>query len=49
VGDGISTSMFGGAKYMCSDIIQTMIPKNSCSKIRKVINMIIDQVKNTWA
>lgn len=24
--------MFGGAKYMCSDIIQMMIPRKSCSK-----------------
>ena len=34
-GNGKSTSVFGGAKYMCSDIIQIIIPKNSCKNTRK--------------
>lgn len=28
--EGKSMSMVGGAKYICKDIIQIMIPKNSC-------------------
>lgn len=34
-GNGKSISMFGGAKYMCSDIIQIIIPKKSCNDRRK--------------
>ena len=32
---GKSTSMFGGAKYMCSDIMQTMIPRKSCRNTKR--------------
>lgn len=28
--NGISKSIFGGAKYMCRDIIQIIMPKKSC-------------------
>jgi len=39
--DGISKSIFGGAKYMCRDIIQITIPKNSCKeKEKKFINQL---------
>ena len=33
---GKSTSMFGGAKYMCSDIIQMIVPNKSYSMTRKI-------------
>jgi hypothetical protein len=33
---GKSKSMFGGAKYMCSDIIQMIIPEKSCSMTQKM-------------
>lgn len=29
-----STSTFGGAKYMCTDIMHIMIPKKSCKNAR---------------
>lgn len=33
--EGKSTSVLGGAKYMCSDIIQIIIPKKSCRKFKR--------------
>lgn len=34
---GKSTSTVGGEKYMCSDIMQTTIPKKSCKDARKCV------------
>lgn len=43
--DGISTSMFGGAKYMCNDIMQTIIPKKSCNNPNREIGRSL-MIKN---
>ena len=42
-GTGKSTSMCAGAKYMCRDMIQTIIPKKSCIS-NKITDMLI--IKN---
>ena len=36
---GISIRILGGAKYMCSDIMQTIIPKKSCSRQEKNLSL----------
>jgi hypothetical protein len=46
--DGKSNSNFGGAKYMCNDIIQIIIPKKSCSKVTKKKKKIINHVNTHW-
>lgn len=48
-GEGKSTSMLGGAKYMCSDIIQIIMPKKSCKKMEnseKVLTVIANSTQN---
>ena len=38
---GISKSIFGGAKYMCRDIIHVIIPKKSCNNTRRLAESLV--------
>lgn len=40
-GKGKSTSMVGGAKYICSDMMQITIPKKSCKRKEMICMQVI--------